>query len=72
LPPLSAVFAQSALLCCGFMTRTGELLSDICRSDYVLHIARRPELLHPFASVIDSPELEEPDELVSVFMTPLQ
>lgn len=30
------------------------------------HIVRRPELLHPFASAIDSPELEEPEELVSV------
>lgn len=30
-----------------------------------LHVVQRPELLHPFASAIDSPELEEPAELVS-------
>lgn len=26
----------------------------------------RPELLHPFASAIDSPELEAPDDMVGV------
>ncbi|KAG1732443.1 Mss4-like protein [Suillus paluster] len=31
-----------------------------------LYDEKWPELLHPFASVIDSPELEAPDELVVV------
>jgi len=64
LPLLSVVSAESVLLCCGFMTRIGELFSDV--SGQRLYTARRPGFLHPFASAIDSPELEEPDELVSI------
>ncbi|KAG2123826.1 Mss4-like protein [Suillus clintonianus] len=39
-----------------------------CSSMLWLYDETSPELLHPFASVIDSPELEAPDELVVVKM----
>lgn len=31
-----------------------------------LYDSRRPELLHPFASAIDEPELKVPEEMVRV------
>ncbi|OAX41426.1 hypothetical protein K503DRAFT_685462 [Rhizopogon vinicolor AM-OR11-026] len=37
-----------------------------CSSMLWLYDENWPEFLHPFASAIDSPELEEPDELVVV------
>lgn len=69
LPVLSAISARSAPPCCGFMMRHGQCDVFSCVSFVAIDLkphSNRPDLIHPFASVIDSPPFESPETMVRV------
>lgn len=62
----SVISARHVRLCSGFMTKTGMYngYATVQVPSDLMKFVARPDHLHPFASAIDSPELEVPDEMV--------
>ena len=63
---VNETFATNARRCCGCTTSNGTQHGSTFLSGRDRFASNRPELVHPFASAIDSPELQSPEELVSV------